>query len=77
MREMWKPTTEEIGQLLKMKEIEFVVDQNKNPRISVEEWLQRHVFTNLNKSFFADFPNILAKWIQIFVEQLEDIELRF
>ena len=30
-RGMWRPTKEEIGQWLDMKEIDFVVDQNKNP----------------------------------------------
>jgi hypothetical protein len=66
-------TKEDIGQWLDMKEIEFVVDQNKNPWISVEKWLQRYVFTNLHEIFFVDFSNILAEWIQRLVEQNQNI----
>jgi hypothetical protein len=52
---MWRPTKEEIGQWLDTKEIKFVVDQNKNPWINTEKWLQRYVFTDLHEIFFADF----------------------
>ena len=52
---MWRPTKEEIRQWLDTKEIKFVVDQNKNPRINAEKWIQRYVFTDLHEIFFADF----------------------
>jgi hypothetical protein len=57
---MWRPTKEEIGKWLDMKEIEFVVDQNKNPWISAEKWLQRYVFTDLHEIFFVDFPEYFS-----------------
>jgi hypothetical protein len=69
MRGMWRPTKEDIREWLNTKEIEFAVDQNHNIIINVEEWLQRYVFTNFHEIGFAEFPNNLAKWIQIFVEQ--------
>jgi hypothetical protein len=52
MRGMWRPTKEEIGQWLNTKGDQFVVDQNKNPWINAEEWIQRYVFTDLHEIFF-------------------------
>jgi hypothetical protein len=64
---MWRPTKEEIGWWLEMKECEFSRDQNKNPYQS-EKWLQRYVFTDLHEIFFTDFPIVLAEWLQRLVE---------
>jgi len=60
-----------MGQWLNTKEIEVVVDPNKNPRISAEKWLQRYVFIDLHEILFVDFPNILVEWIQRLLEQNE------
>jgi hypothetical protein len=49
----------------------FDVDQNKNPQINTEKWLQRYVFTDLHEIFFIDFMNILVEWIERLVEQNE------
>jgi hypothetical protein len=65
---MWRPTKEEIGQWLEEKEHEFSRDQNKNPWISSEQWLQRYVFTDLHEIFFVDFPNVLVEWLQRLAE---------
>jgi hypothetical protein len=37
MKGMWSPTKEEIRKLFNNKEIEFVVDQNKNMMINTKE----------------------------------------
>jgi hypothetical protein len=63
MRGMWRPTKEDIKEWWNTKEIKFVLYQNKNPKISAEEWLQRYVFTYLHEFFFVDFLNVLAEWI--------------
>jgi hypothetical protein len=52
-----------------MKEIEFPVDQYKNPKINTKKWLQRYSFIDLNEIFFIDFLNILAELIQRLVEK--------
>jgi hypothetical protein len=43
--------------------------RGNEPILGLNNWIQRYVFTNLHKIFFVDFPNILAEWIQILVEQ--------
>jgi hypothetical protein len=47
-----------------MKESEFYRDQNNNPWINSEKWLQRYVFRDLHESFFVEFPIILVEWLQ-------------
>jgi hypothetical protein len=63
MSGMWRQNKEEIREWLNTKEILFAVDQNQNPWINAEEWLQRYVFKYLHEIFFADFPNVLAEWV--------------
>jgi hypothetical protein len=43
MRRMWMPTKEDIRDWWNTKDIDFSIDQNHNPRINMEEWLQRYV----------------------------------
>jgi len=61
MKGMRRPTKEDIGKWLYMKDIEFYLYQNKNPQINAKKWLQRYVFTDLHEIFFADFLNISAE----------------
>jgi hypothetical protein len=42
--------------------------ENKNPHLNNKQWLQRYVFTELHEVFCSEFPNILEKWLEIFVE---------
>jgi hypothetical protein len=57
---MWRSDKEDIKQWMDSKEYEFARDHNKNPQISSKQWLHRYVFTDLQKTFFADFPIFLA-----------------
>jgi hypothetical protein len=45
----WHPLKEIIENWVEAKEKEFVVKENKNPRLSTEDWLQRYIFTNLHE----------------------------
>jgi hypothetical protein len=58
---MWRPTKEDIGHWLDMKEIKFVAYRNKNPWINAEKWLQGYVFIDLHEIFFVDFMNIFIE----------------
>ena len=48
---------------MESKEREFVEQENRNPRLSIEEWLQRYIFTDLHEIFFATFPIVLHEWL--------------
>jgi hypothetical protein len=74
---MWRPTKEEIGWWLEMKECEFSRDQNKNPWISLEQWLQRYVFTDLHEIFFVEFLIVLVEWLQRLAEKKKHLHYCF
>ena len=47
----WHPTKEELNQWVESKEREFAKKENKSPRLSTEDWLQKHIFTDLHEIF--------------------------
>ena len=55
----WNPLKEEIQQWVESKEKEFAERENRNPQLSVQDWIQRYPFTDLHESFFAMFPSEL------------------
>ena len=59
----WHPSKEEIENWVEAKEKEFFEKENKNPRLSTEDFLQRYLFTNLHEIFFATFPYELHAWL--------------
>ena len=50
----WNPTKEELNKWVGSKGKEFVATENKSPRLSTEDWLQKHIFTDLHEIFFGD-----------------------
>ena len=63
------PFKEEINAWVKLKERTFVAEENQNPDISTEEWLQRYLFTDLHEIFFCEFPIIIYEWIAIIAQK--------
>ena len=59
----WHPSKEEIENQVEAKEKEFAEKENKNPKLSLEDWLQRYLFTDLHEIFFATFPYELQAWL--------------
>jgi hypothetical protein len=47
------PSKIEIQKWIEDQERDFVEAQNKNPKLSTEGWLQRHIFTNIHEIFFG------------------------
>jgi hypothetical protein len=41
---------------------------NKNPNISVEDWLGRYIFTNIHKIFFGGIHKDLYEWLARLVD---------
>ena len=42
---------------------EFVVQENRNPQLSKEEWLYFYLYTEIQEILFASFPSELYKWM--------------
>ena len=59
----WHPTRDKLNQWVRSKEKYFTEQENKSPRLSREDWLQKHIFTNLHTIFFATYGNELYDWL--------------
>jgi len=66
---MWHPSKEEITTWIEQKGRDFAQEQNQNPRISTEEWLQRYLFTDPHKILFVEFPIIFYEWLSKIAEK--------
>ena len=44
-------------------EKEFAERENKSPRLSTEDWLQKHIVTDLHAIFFSTFGTKLYDWL--------------
>ena len=59
----WHPTKEELNQWVGSTEREFAATENKSPTLSIEDWLQKHIFTDLHEIFFVTYANELYDWL--------------
>ena len=59
----WNPTRDELNEWVVSKEKEFAERENKSPRLSTNDWLQKHIITDLHAIFFATFGNELYDWL--------------
>ena len=64
----WNPSKEEIENWVESKEKKFMEQENRNPRLSTEDQLQRYIFSDIHKIFFATFPNDLHAWLSRLAE---------
>lgn len=64
----WNPSREEIQQWVESKEKAFAERENINPQLSVEDWLQMYMFSDLHESFFATFSSELHAWLSRLAE---------
>jgi hypothetical protein len=72
----WNPTKEEIESWLKRKEIEFVQNDNTNPKLTPCKYLDRYVFNDLHEVIFCDFPHVLQEWILRLKDNLSRNQIR-
>ena len=59
----WHPAKEELNQWVESIETEFAMIENKSATLSIEDWLQKHIYTDLHTIFFATYGNELYDWL--------------
>jgi len=64
----WNPTKKEIVGWLDRRIHVFTAQENKNPRLSKEEWLDKYLYTEIHEIFFAYFPTELYERIAKLVD---------
>jgi hypothetical protein len=45
------------------QERDFTEAQNKNPNLSIEDWLERYIFTDIHKIFLRGIHQDLYEWL--------------
>ena len=58
----WNPTEKEIEGRLDRGIHEFIAQENRNLRLSKEEWLNSYLYTKIHEIFFTSFPTKLYGW---------------
>jgi len=51
----------------------FTAQENRNPQLTKEQWLDRYLYIDIHEIFFCSFPIELYKWIT----KLEDSQGRW
>jgi hypothetical protein len=59
----WFPSKTEIQKWIEDQERDFAEAQNKNPKLSTEDWLQRYIFTDIHEIFFGGIHQELFEWL--------------
>jgi hypothetical protein len=59
----WFPSQIDIQKCIEEQEKDFVKAQNKNPKLSIEDWLGRYKFTDIHEIFFGGIHKDLYKWL--------------
>lgn len=66
----WYLTKLEIQEWVAEKEkLEFVEAEKKYLLLSVEEWLEEYIYSDVHEVFFVEFPIILYEWLLNIVKQ--------
>ena len=65
---MWFPSKTKIQKWIEDQENDFVESQNKNPNISIEDWLGRYIFTDIHDILFGGFHQELYEWLARLVD---------
>lgn len=63
MSHHWNPTKKEIEKWLYRYIHEFATQENRNPCLSKEDWLNRYLYTEVHEIFFSTFPIELYEWL--------------
>ena len=60
---LWHPELSEIEAWFETNEKEFAETENRNPNHDSEAWLQKYIYTDIHRVFFAMFPSELHPWL--------------
>jgi hypothetical protein len=66
----WFPSKTKIQKWIEDQEKDFAESHNKNPNLSTEDWLERHIFIDIHEIFFGGIHRELYEWLS----RLEDTQ---
>ena len=60
---LWYPTKSNIQDWFDQKARDFVEKENQISRLTIEEWLESHIYFDIHEYFFVEFSIILYEWL--------------
>ena len=66
---LWRPSVKEIGDWIEETYFKFAEQENKDPRCSSDEFLQRYIFSDVHEIFFGSIHIELHQWLSRLTER--------
>ena len=60
---LWHPELSDIDAWFEAKTKEFAEKEKRNPNRDTKVWLQKYIYIDVHKIFFATFPSELHLWL--------------
>jgi hypothetical protein len=60
----WNPSKEEIQYWVVAKEHEFSVRETQGLRVSVEQWKDMYIYSDMHELFFVEFLCLVHEWLK-------------
>ena len=65
----WRPSVKEIGDWIEETYLKFVEQENKDPRRSLDDFLERYIFLNVYEILFGSIHIELHQWLSRLTER--------
>ena len=60
---LWHSIKNEIEDWLESKTLAFAQEKRVGSQLSVEDWVDEYIYTDIHEIFFAEFPIVLHEWL--------------
>ena len=70
----WRPSVKEIGDWIEETYLKFAKQENKVPRRSSDDFLQRYVFTDIHEIFFGSIHIELHQWLSRLTKRMTNFK---
>ena len=70
----WRPSVKEIGDWIEDTYLKFAEQENKDPRRSSDDFLQRYIFSDIYEIFFASIHIQLHQWLSRLIERKKNFK---
>ena len=70
----WRPSVKEISDWVEYTYLKFAEQENKDPRRSSDDFLQRYIFSYIYEIFFASIHIELHQWLSRLTERKKNFK---
>ena len=60
---LWHPMKNEIEDWLESKTLEFMQEESTGSQLSIENWVDKYIYSDIHEILFAYFPIVLHEWL--------------